>query len=183
MVINGFACLGLAYSGCNATAAVFFLTMSLMLHGAVSSGVLSSIVDIGPNYAGITMGLVSSITIVTGFISPIIVGYITYQNQTVTAWQHIFEICAGMLIICGVLYIWLNDTSIQEWNRPAKSSDDSKELAPLKDERVELDVNFKKENFDFYHESNKKKEEIDNNENFEVDRNVKREDNTNGKNQ
>lgn len=169
MVLNGFACLGLAYSGCNATAAVFFLTLSLMLHGAVSSGVLSSIVDIGPNFAGITMGIVSTVGIVTGFISPIIVGYITFENQTVTAWQHIFEICAGMLIVCGVFYIFLNDTSIQEWNKAPKAVDDSKELVPLKNGKTfEDEVEKNRDTNGNFDETEKK-----GNETYELETSVK----------
>lgn len=118
MVLNGFACLGLAYSGCNDFMAVLFLTLSLILHGAVSAGTLASMVDIAPNFAGITLGIVSTITIIPGFVSPIVVGYITFENQSVAAWQRIFEISAGMLLVSGMLYIWLNDTALQPWNTP-----------------------------------------------------------------
>lgn len=131
MFLNGFAVLGLAYAGCSVTTAVFFMSTSLCLHGAVSSATLASIVDIAPNYAGITLGLVSTIAIMSGFVSPIIVGYITFENQSVEAWRHIFQICAVMLIVTGSMYIWLNDTTLQAWNKPPKSSDDPKELKPL----------------------------------------------------
>lgn len=131
MVVNGLCVLGLAYSGCNLMSAVLFFTLSLALHGAVSTGCLSSMVDIGPNYAGITLGVVSTVSILTGFISPIIVGYITFENQSVSAWQHINEICAVMLIVCGFVYIWLNDTRIQEWNNPPKPAAYPHELLPL----------------------------------------------------
>lgn len=131
MILNGLAVLGLAYSGCSVTSAVFFLTLSLMLHGAVSTGTLSSIVDIGPNFAGITLGIVSTVAIITGFVSPIIVGYITFENQSIEAWQHIFEITAAMLIVCGAIYIWLNDTTLQPWNRTPKAMEFPKELMPL----------------------------------------------------
>jgi MFS family permease len=131
MVLNSFAVLGLAYSGCNVVSAVFFMTLSLMLHGAVSTGPLSSIVDIAPNYAGITLGVVSTVSIITGFLSPYIVGLITFENQSVLAWQRIFEICAAMLIVCGLGYICFNDTSIQPWNRVPESVEEARELAPL----------------------------------------------------
>lgn len=131
MVLNGVCVFGLAYSGCNLIAAVFFFTMSLTLHGAVSSGTLASIVDIGPNFAGITLGIVGTVAILTGFISPIIVGYLTFENQSISAWQHIFEICAGMLITCGVIFIWFNDTTLQAWNKVPKVAEFPKELLPL----------------------------------------------------
>lgn len=138
MILNGLACLGLAYSGCNVIAAVLFFTLSLSLHGAVSTGPLASLVDIAPNYAGITLGFGCTFSIMTGFISPIIVGYITYENQSVTAWQHIFEICAAMLFVCGGFFIWLNDSSLQPWNSPPKPVDEPKELKPLFNEKSVL---------------------------------------------
>lgn len=142
MILNGFACLGLAYSECSVIMAVVFLTLSLMLHGAVSAGTLSSMVDIAPNFAGVTLGVVSTVTIIPGFISPIVVGYITFENQSVAAWKRIFEICAGMLLVTGTLYIWLNDTSLQSWNNPKKSNEDEPnivEIEPLHKNK-EIDI-------------------------------------------
>ena len=141
MVLNGVCVFGLAYSGCNLIFAVVLFTLSLGLHGAVSTGALSSMVDIGPNYAGITMGIVSTISNIPAFISPIIVGYLTFENQNISAWQNIFEICAVMLIVCGLTYIWLNDTSIQEWNNTTKPVEYPKELMPLYSGKTDNEAN------------------------------------------
>lgn len=133
MILNGLSVLCLAYTDCNVILAVLFMSISLGLYGAVSTGPLSAIVDIAPNYSGITMGIVSSVALMSGFVSPIIVGYITFENQSIDAWRHIFEISAGMLIVCGCIYIWFSDTSIQPWNKAQKKVVDSpKELDPLK---------------------------------------------------
>lgn len=43
--------LGLAYSGCDYTAAIIFLTAATAVHGAVSTGPLASFIDLSPNYA------------------------------------------------------------------------------------------------------------------------------------
>lgn len=71
-MLNGVVCFGLAYAGCNVTQAVIFLTLSLSFHGAVSTGVLASMIDNTPNFSGIFMGISSTITIVTGMVSPIV---------------------------------------------------------------------------------------------------------------
>lgn len=44
----------------------------------------------------------------------------TFENQTVTAWQHIFELCSVIMIICGIIYLIFNDGSLQKWNKPQK---------------------------------------------------------------
>lgn len=41
----------LAYSGCSYTAAIIFLSATVAVNGAVSTGPLASLVDISPNYA------------------------------------------------------------------------------------------------------------------------------------
>lgn len=44
-LLNGAFVLGLAYSGCNSTAAIVFATIASSMHGAVSSGQLASLID------------------------------------------------------------------------------------------------------------------------------------------
>jgi len=43
--------LGLAFSGCNSTAAIVFLTAATATSGAVSTGPLASYTDLSPNFA------------------------------------------------------------------------------------------------------------------------------------
>jgi uncharacterized membrane protein len=45
------------------------------------------------------------------------VGYLTYGNTTVEAWQHIFEICAVIMILSGLVYVLFNDAALQSWNK------------------------------------------------------------------
>lgn len=128
MVLNGFFILGLAHSRCNVALAVFFLTLSICSNATSSASFMSSIVDIAPNYAGITMGIVSTVGTMSGFISPIVVGFITFENQTVEAWKRIFQICAAMLIVSGGVYIAFVDTSVQDWNNVSEVSEEIKPL-------------------------------------------------------
>lgn len=79
-IINGFFIVGLAYSGCDSTAAIVFLTLGTAVHGAVSTGPLATIVDLSPNYAGILLGISGMIGVLPGFVSPIIVGILTFEN-------------------------------------------------------------------------------------------------------
>lgn len=44
--------MALSYSGCDAMAAIVFLTLAVAMNGSVSTGPLASVVDISPNYAG-----------------------------------------------------------------------------------------------------------------------------------
>jgi MFS family permease len=95
-----------------------------MLHGAVSSGALASVVDVGPNFAGVSLGINSSFSVLTGFISPHVVGYLTLNRQSsLEPWKHVFEIVAAMQIVCGIIYLLFSDSSLQEWNKPQNIPD------------------------------------------------------------
>lgn len=117
-IVNGSMVLCLAWFGYNALAAIVFLTLALMFHGAVSSGPLASIVDMSPNYAGIVLGISGMIGVLPGFISSYLVGIMTLGNQTFEAWRNVFLLCAGMLIGSGVLYVLFADSTLQDWNAP-----------------------------------------------------------------
>lgn len=79
-IVNGLFVLALSFTGCNAIAAVVFIVLGTGVQGAVSTGPLANVVDLSPNYAGILLGISGMIGVLPGFISPIIVGKLTYNN-------------------------------------------------------------------------------------------------------
>lgn len=79
-IVKGIFVLMLGYVGCNSTAAIILLTIATACHGAVSTGPLASVVDLSPNHAGIVLGISGMIGVLPGFISPIIVGYLTAEH-------------------------------------------------------------------------------------------------------
>ncbi|KAE8747675.1 hypothetical protein FOCC_FOCC005654 [Frankliniella occidentalis] len=117
-VVQGLLILFLTFSGCNAIAAIVFLTAATAAHGSVSTGPLASMVDISPNFASIILGISGMISVLPGFISPIIVGQLTFQNQTVEQWQKVFGITAAQVIVCGVVYCLFARSELQPWNSP-----------------------------------------------------------------
>jgi MFS family permease len=93
-----------------------------MLHGSVSSGALASVVDISPNFAGVSLGINSTFSTFSGFVSPMIVGYLTAGRQhNVEPWKYVFLICSAMQISCGIIYLLFSDSSLQPWNKPRES--------------------------------------------------------------
>ncbi|XP_055299849.1 sialin isoform X2 [Sitodiplosis mosellana] len=126
-IFNGLFVLALAYSGCSSTAAVVFLTLSTSLHGAVSAGPLASLIDISPNFSGITLGLNGVFCVSPGFISPWIVGRLTHGNQSIQQWQYVFLICAAVLLFCGAVYVLFADSTLQSWNQPETTSKSNKD--------------------------------------------------------
>lgn len=52
-ILQGLFILGLCFTGCNSTVAIIMIIGATTVNGAVSSGALSGVVDLAPNYAGI----------------------------------------------------------------------------------------------------------------------------------
>ncbi|XP_018572111.1 sialin [Anoplophora glabripennis] len=120
--VQGVFMLALAYSGCDRNAAIVFLTLAVASHGAVSTGPLASIVDISPNYASVIFGCCNTIVAMVGFLTPIVVGHLTFQNQTVQQWQKVFWIAAVFLFTSGILYTIFSRSELQSWNSPEKQN-------------------------------------------------------------
>lgn len=114
--LNGIFVLALAYSGCNEVLACAFIIIATGCHGAVSSGPLAAIIDNSPNFAGVLLGIVNMFCVIPGFVSPVIVSYLTFENQSVDSWRMVFLICSLMLITSGLIYLLFADSSRQEWN-------------------------------------------------------------------
>jgi hypothetical protein len=115
---QGVCMLALAYSGCDYTWAVVWLSAAVAMNGSVSTGPLASMVDISPNYASVILGIVNSIVALVGFLTPAVVGQLTYQNQTVQQWQKVFWISTAMLVSTGVLFVAFAKSELQPWNTP-----------------------------------------------------------------
>lgn len=64
--------------------------------------------------------------VIPGFVSPIVVSYFTYQNQTTESWKIVFIITATLLILSGIIYILFASSTLQEFkNEKSKVSEKS----------------------------------------------------------
>nr|CAD7402565.1 unnamed protein product [Timema cristinae] len=113
---QGLFVMGLAFSGCNKMAAILCLMMATAMSGAVSTGPLASVVDISPNFASVMLGFSNMITAVPGLISPIVVGLLTLNNQTVAQWQIVYLITAAKAIVTGLFYVTFARSELEPWN-------------------------------------------------------------------
>lgn len=115
-ILNGFFVLCLAFCDCNAMLACLCIIFATASHGAVSSGPLASVIDLSPQFAGISLGIVNMFCALPGFISPILVAYFTYENQTTESWKFVYIITSVLLIVSGLIYVIFADSSQQKWN-------------------------------------------------------------------
>ena len=102
---------------CDIIFTITLLCLGMFFNGAISSGHFSSPVDLSPNYSGTLFGI--SNTLSGGFMGytvPVIVGIITQENMTWTAWTIIFGGAAAVYIITNFFYFFMISGEIQSWN-------------------------------------------------------------------
>ncbi|XP_050423978.1 vesicular glutamate transporter 1-like [Adelges cooleyi] len=119
-IVQGLFILGLAYSGCSYTLAIINLVFAVAMNGAMSSGPLAGIVDLAPNYAGIMQGIGGVISMGATSVSPAIVGFFTYQRQTIGQWQKVFILSTSLSWITGLIYLVFGSSNLQKWNSKEK---------------------------------------------------------------
>uniref|UniRef100_A0A1I8NLW8 Major facilitator superfamily (MFS) profile domain-containing protein n=1 Tax=Stomoxys calcitrans TaxID=35570 RepID=A0A1I8NLW8_STOCA len=133
-ILNGLMMLSLALLGTNRILAITFICLATMFQGSGTSGPLSSMIDIAPNFAGIISGLCGTIGCMPGFLSAFIVGYLTLNNQTFEAWTNVFLVAAAVLCGCGFLYVCFADSTLQKWNDNQASTDEDKREQLMKED-------------------------------------------------
>ena len=67
--------LALAFTQCNPTLSVLWLTLALTIDGAMCAGYNVNAFDLSPNYAGTIRGFASTVANITGFAAPTVVSF------------------------------------------------------------------------------------------------------------
>ncbi|KAG7207342.1 hypothetical protein KM043_009006 [Ampulex compressa] len=115
--VQGILILILGYSGCHPILAVVFMMAGTAVNGAVSASTLANFVDLSPNYASILLGFCNMLVICVGFISPVVVGILTNNNQTVEQWRLVFIIAAANSVVGTIIYTLFGTSNEQPWNQ------------------------------------------------------------------
>merc|ERR1711962_1410580 len=107
---------------CDSTLAMVVLCFAVGMNGAIYCGYMSSTQDLAPNYAGTLMGITNTLATIPGFAAPAVVGAITQDNQTLSAWRTIFLISSAVYLFTCTFYIIFIKADVQPWNEPKKNS-------------------------------------------------------------
>lgn len=131
-----------AYMGCDRITSVTIFTIALTINGAVTAGYLGNGLDIAPNFSGTIFGMANTLSSLGGYLSSVMVGTLTYENQTFPQWRIIFWILAITYIFGGLIYTLFGSGDLQPWNSPKsipeketnpENGRPSEEVIPLKE--------------------------------------------------
>ncbi|XP_067131529.1 sialin-like [Centruroides vittatus] len=107
--------IGVVQVGCDHTISVLLFIFGMSLNGFVNSGFFVSIIDMAPDFAGILLGITSTFASIPGFLTPLIVGYITKHEQTIDRWSIIIYSTAGLYIVTNFIYVIFGSAELQPW--------------------------------------------------------------------
>ncbi|PNF28216.1 Sialin [Cryptotermes secundus] len=122
--------IGQMFLGCDRAASVTFFTVALTVNGAVCGGYLGNGLDIAPNFSGTIFGMANTLSSLGGFLSSLMVGMLTQDNQTYAQWRKVFGIIAGTYAGGAVVYTAFGTGRLQSWN--AVHTDDKDGTEPEK---------------------------------------------------
>ncbi|XP_069699864.1 sialin-like isoform X2 [Periplaneta americana] len=102
----------------SAIVAVVLLAAASAVGGASSSGSLPNIVDLSPNFAGTLLGIIKTLTLIPGVLSPNAVSLLVNSFGPVNCWFYIFISMAVIYLTCGTIFVLLGSGEVQAWNQP-----------------------------------------------------------------
>lgn len=124
-IFNGITSLGPALTlvlvtlvGCDSTAILVLLALNGLFLGAQYTGNSINLLLLAPNFSGTMLGISNTFANGAGILAPYAVGLLTNNNQTITAWNTVFYISAGIGVVTYIAYLILCQGEVQPWNDP-----------------------------------------------------------------
>ncbi|KAK6631155.1 hypothetical protein RUM43_014251 [Polyplax serrata] len=119
--------------------ATVLLSGTCLVGGASASGSLANIIDISPNHAGTLLGLIKTLTIIPGVISPLMVTNLTSDPKAKKSiqWRNVFGLIAIIYSACGTIYLIFGSGKVQPWNEKPEKDKSKEETGFLEDRKLD----------------------------------------------
>ncbi|XP_049859697.1 sialin-like isoform X2 [Schistocerca gregaria] len=109
--------------GCDVAGIIALLAINGLCMGAQYTGNSMNLLAIAPNFSGTMLGISNTFANAAGILAPYVVGWLTNDNQTRTAWNTVFYISAGIGLVTYALYVLLATDKVQPWNDPPQEEE------------------------------------------------------------
>ncbi|RUS79713.1 hypothetical protein EGW08_012521 [Elysia chlorotica] len=101
--------------GCDHVTAVLTLTLCVGMGGFAGAGYGVNHLDISPRFCGILLAITNGFGTIPGFLSPLLVGSLTNNNQTRGQWMIVFYITAAIYVVGASIFALLAQGEVQQW--------------------------------------------------------------------
>uniref|UniRef100_A0A8D8XYV4 Putative inorganic phosphate cotransporter n=1 Tax=Cacopsylla melanoneura TaxID=428564 RepID=A0A8D8XYV4_9HEMI len=112
----GAALFALSYVGHSLVGAMLCLVIAVGINGAIYPGFMSNHLDLSPNFAGTLMGVTNGVANIASILGPLVVGQVVTVSDSVTQWQLIFMIAAGVFFFGNLIFLIFGTSEVQPWN-------------------------------------------------------------------
>ncbi|GFS31725.1 hypothetical protein NPIL_426271 [Nephila pilipes] len=143
--VSGYGCalglVGVCFARCDVLMNKLLFIFSVMIGGFCYSGHMLSLLDMSPEFAGTLMGIANTMSSLTGFITPLVVGVLTNGNNTLHQWRIVFGITSTLLTFATTVFIFFSSSEKQDWaeenvnevisNVPEKQATERTKYSPL----------------------------------------------------
>ncbi|CAG2057736.1 unnamed protein product [Timema podura] len=134
-LFNGIASLGPAVAlvlitvvGCNVTAIVILLGVTMGLRGAFFGGSYLNHMDLAINFSGTMSGILHTFINLSGILAPLVAGALTKGEQTLARWSLVFYISVGIITLPYLTYLIFGSVEEQPWNQPQETQKEKKKV-------------------------------------------------------
>lgn len=105
----------IGYCSCGQnTLVILLLTLSIGISGFQYAGFVVNYLDIGPQYAGFTLGIGNTLSCLAGLISPILMGWLTPTGSK-EEWLLVFYVTGFILVAGAVIFSLMASAEVQQW--------------------------------------------------------------------
>uniref|UniRef100_T1H291 Major facilitator superfamily (MFS) profile domain-containing protein n=1 Tax=Megaselia scalaris TaxID=36166 RepID=T1H291_MEGSC len=116
--------IGITYVKCDIALIVLMIAGLGAFNSAQYSGFQSNHILLTKEYAGTIFGICSMIANMTGFIAPLVTGYIVSGNQTLEQWRIAFCLAGGINIAGSIFYMFTASVEEQEYGSKGGRTDE-----------------------------------------------------------
>ncbi|XP_039249233.2 putative transporter slc-17.2 [Styela clava] len=107
--------------GCDHVTPVLILTMAAGFGGLSTPGILVNFAEIAPRFAGVLFGMSNTISIMSGQLAPVLVGYVTGSISDLRyAWQIVFYVGAAVSALGGIVFMITVRVDVLPWAKLTK---------------------------------------------------------------
>ncbi|GFS36667.1 putative inorganic phosphate cotransporter [Nephila pilipes] len=103
-------------AGCDIISQISAFGLTMAFGGLWYCSYMISYLDMSPEYAGTLIGIASTLSGLTGFITPIFVGALTNKKPTFGQWRIIFGVTIILLILNAFVYQFSATAEKQNWD-------------------------------------------------------------------
>ncbi|XP_065565869.1 putative inorganic phosphate cotransporter [Artemia franciscana] len=120
----------MAGAGCNIQLIIAMLMLSQVVEAGNYGGWLINHIDIAPTFSGTLFGITNGVSMLVSWLGPVVVGFMTDENQTLEAWSAVFIMAGGVLAADSIFFLIFGSGSEQSWNYKAEGENDEVENNP-----------------------------------------------------